>query len=37
MKAYQVSNCAHGRGFGPPEEIVLIGRQPPTGNLAVET
>jgi hypothetical protein len=24
MKAYQVSNCAHDRGFGPPEEIVRI-------------
>jgi len=24
MKTYQVSRCAHGRGFGPPEEIVQV-------------
>lgn len=27
MKAYQVSTRAHGRGFGPPEEIVRLRRR----------
>ena len=27
MKAYQVSSRAHGRGFGPPEEIVRLRRR----------
>ena len=26
MKAYHVSRYAHGRGFGPPEEIIQISR-----------
>jgi hypothetical protein len=33
MKTYEVSKAAYTRGFGTPEEIIMLGGQTPTARV----